>query len=91
MKSEISVRSFDPALTVTRSGRPSKLPTKIGPGLVPTVKIVGFWSLKNPPPTPGIIQTWFEPLRLTTRLDGPPEGDGTIAVATGPIPCWWPS
>ena len=48
---------------------------------------MGFWSLKNPPPTPGISQTWFEPLRLTARLDGPPEGDGTIAVATGPIPC----
>ena len=53
MKSEISVRSFDPALTVTRSGWPSKLPTKSGPGLVPTGKIVGFWSLKKPSPTPG--------------------------------------
>ena len=35
MKSEMSVRSFDPALTVTRSGWPSKLPTKSGPGLLP--------------------------------------------------------
>ena len=88
MKSEMSVRSFDPELTVRRPGVPSKLPKKMGPGLLPTEKIVGFWSLKKPPPTPGITQTWFEPLRLTARLDGPPEGDGTIAVATGPIPCW---
>ena len=32
--------------------------------------------------------TWFEPLTLTARLGGPPVDDGTIAVATGPIPCW---
>ena len=41
--------------------------------------------MKNPPPTPGITQTWFEPLRLTARLDGPPLVEGTIAVDTGPI------
>ena len=35
-KPEISVRSFDPALTVTRSVWPLKLPTKVGPGSVPT-------------------------------------------------------
>ena len=32
-KSEISVRSFDPALTVTRSVWPLKLPTKLGTGI----------------------------------------------------------
>ena len=65
MKSEISVRSFDPALTVTRSGLPSKLPTKSGPGSLPTAKVWGFWSLKNPPPTPGSRATLFDPLLLT--------------------------
>ena len=38
---EISVKSFDPALTVTRSVWPLKLPTKVGPGSVPTAKRVG--------------------------------------------------
>src|SRR5271157_1256488 len=84
-KSEITVSLIDP--TDSMSGLPSKLPTNSGPGWLPTEKIVGFWSLKKPPPTPGITQTWFEPLTLTARLGGPPVGDGTIAVATGPIPC----
>ena len=42
VKSEISVRLFEPALTVTRSGLPSKLPTKMGPGWLPTAKVVGL-------------------------------------------------
>ena len=48
LKPEISVRSFDPALTVTRSGLPSKLPTKIGPGSVPTEKVWGFVVVEEP-------------------------------------------
>ena len=41
MKSEMSVRSFDPELTVTMSGLPSKLPTNRGPGWLPTEKDLG--------------------------------------------------
>ena len=70
-KPEINVRSFDPALTVTRSVLPSKLPTKIGPGSVPTGKIVGLGSLKKPWPTPGSSMTLFDWL-LVTRMSGLP-------------------
>ena len=70
VKSVMSVRSFDPELTVSRPGLPLKLPKKMGPGLLPTSKIVGFRSLKNPPPTPGISQTWFDRLSLTGRSPG---------------------
>ena len=66
-KPEISVRSFDPALTVTRSVWPSKLPTNVGPGSVPTAKGVGFVSLKNPWPTPGSSMTSFDWLLVTSR------------------------
>ena len=65
MKSEIKVRLFDPALTVTRSGLPSKLPTNTSPGLSPTGNLWGLVSLKNPPPTPGSSATSFDPLLLT--------------------------
>ena len=71
MKSVMSVRSFDPELTVSRPGLPSKLPKKMGPGLLPTGKTVGFWSLKKPPPTPGSNITLFDWL-LLTRTSGMP-------------------
>src|SRR5208337_5595364 len=87
VKSVMSVRSFDPELTVSAPGLPSKLPTKMGPGLLSTGKTVGFWSLQKKPPTPGSNQTSFEPLLLTSRSAGPPPGGFRTAVATGPIPC----
>ena len=82
----MSVRSFDPALTVTRSGLPSKLPTNSGPGWLPTEKIVGFWSLKKPPPTPGSSITLFDWLLLTRTSGMPSPVTSLTTVDTGPEP-----
>ena len=47
-KPEISVRSFDPALTVTRPVWPLKLPTKLGTGLVPDGEGRGVRVVEEP-------------------------------------------
>ena len=67
LKPEISVRSFEPALTVTRSVLPSKLPTKLCTGSMPTENGEAVAGLKKPPPTPWSSVTLFEPLLVTRR------------------------
>ena len=69
LKSEISVRSLDPALMVSKSVLPSKLPTMLLTGSFPTGKVFGFVSSKNTPPAPGRKATSFEPL-FVTRMSG---------------------
>ena len=86
----MNVRSFDPALTVTRSGLPSKLPTNSGPGLPPTAKIGGFWSLKKPPPTPGSNATLFDRLLLTRMSGDAAAGDVPDDGGHRPEPAWSP-
>src|SRR3954454_4548275 len=75
---EIRVTLFDPALTTATwkgedppwpalpdaGGGAVKLPTKIGPGVVPTGTIVGLRSLKKPLPRPVSIRTSFDTLSL---------------------------
>ena len=86
VKSEMSVRSFDPELTVSRPGRPSKLPKYMGPGLLPTGKTLGFWSLKKPSPTPGSSITLFDWLLLTRTSGMPSPVTSWTTVDTGPEP-----
>ena len=58
----------------------------MGPGLVPTGKILGFWSLKKPPPTPGSNITLFDWLLLTRTSGMPSPVTSWTTVDTGPEP-----
>ena len=63
-------------------------PTNSAPGLVPTGKIVGDWSLKKPLPSP-----WKHPNVVRAAIDDHQVGDAVArtsatAVETGPTPAW---
>src|SRR5262249_59578201 len=86
LRPEISVMSFDPALTVATPDVPSKVLGRGGLGRMPTRKVGGFRSLKKPPPTPGSTIKELATLLLTTTSGLPSPVTSATAVPTGPSP-----